>query len=105
MGIKDIHPSYAKVTFRPGICHVCRGAPSDLVYCSEMYKNKFIVRYGPYVAKTAIEKDISRKEAEDELRDKRKAEFCQRNRVELVYFRYDKEISKRMVIQRLKKCT
>jgi len=180
---KDIHPNYTKVTFRPGICHVCRGAPSDLVYCSEMYENKFIVRYGPYVAKTAIEKDISRREAEDELRDKlgiprglkwisevelykivkellpdkkvihqghpkwlgnqifdvwipdlnlaieyqgmqhyqsveffggeeglrntkdrdkRKVELCQRNRVELVYFRYDEEISKRMVIQRLK---
>ena len=35
-------------------------------------------------------------------RDKRKVEFCQRNRVELVYLRYDEEISKRMVIQRLK---
>jgi len=35
-------------------------------------------------------------------RDKRKTELCQRNRVELVYFRYDEEISKRMVIQRLK---
>ena len=35
-------------------------------------------------------------------RDKRKAELCQRNRVELVYFRYDEDISKRMVIQRLK---
>lgn len=55
--------------FRKGICHLCRKIPSDITYCHEMYGNKFIVRYGPYVERLAIEKGISSYEAEDHLRD------------------------------------
>lgn len=180
---EGLYSSDTRVAFRNGICHVCREVPSDLAYCNEMYRNKFIVRYGPYVVKMATERDISMREAEDELRDrlgiprglnwisevelykivkellpnkkvvhqgrpkwlgsqffdvwipdlnlaieyqgtqhyqpveffggeeglrntkardKRKAGLCQQNKVELVYFRYDEEINKIMVMQRLK---
>lgn len=61
--------AYERAGFREGICHICRKAPSDVVYCSEMYRNKFIVRYGPYIQRLAVEKDIDDREAEDQLRD------------------------------------
>ena len=55
--------------FRKGICHICRKVPSDITYCHEIYKNKFIVKYGPYVERLAIENGIDSGQAEDQLRD------------------------------------
>lgn len=61
--------TYETSEFREGLCHICRGVPSDLIYCSAMYRNEFIVRYGCYVRRVAIENDISEEEAENQLRD------------------------------------
>jgi hypothetical protein len=51
--------AYKAAQFREGLCHICRGVPSDLTYCSGMYRNEFMVRYGCYVQRVAIENEIS----------------------------------------------
>lgn len=56
--------------FRPNICHICTGTPSDLVYCHEMYGSKIKVHYGYYIKKTAIENSIDEREAENIIREK-----------------------------------
>jgi hypothetical protein len=61
--------TYTQRNFRRGICHICRGVPSDLTYCNEMYGNEFTVKYGSYVQRIANEKVIDSRQAEDILRD------------------------------------
>jgi len=60
---------YQKPQFREGICHLCRGIPSQLYYCNPMYGSDVMVHYGPYIKRTAIEKNIDQREAENEIRD------------------------------------
>ena len=59
----------AKARYRPEICHLCAGAPSDLFYCSPMYGSQIMVRYGAYIQKISIEKSISERDAENEVRE------------------------------------
>ena len=59
----------AKARYRPEICHLCAGAPSDLFYCSPMYGSQIKVRYGAYIQKISIEKSISERDAENEVRE------------------------------------
>jgi hypothetical protein len=61
--------AYQKSQFRDSICHLCRDLPSELFYCHPMYGSKVKVHYGPYIKRTAIEKDIEEHEAENEIRD------------------------------------
>lgn len=58
-----------KSQFRNGICHLCRDIPSELFYCHPMYGSNVKVHYGPYIKRTAIEKNIDEREAENEIRD------------------------------------
>jgi hypothetical protein len=60
--------AYQQAEFREGICHLCRDIPSELFYCHPMYGSKVMVHYGPYIKRTAIEKDIDEHEAENEIR-------------------------------------
>ena len=60
---------YQKSQFRGGICHLCRDIPSELFYCHPMYGSNVNVHYGPYIKRTAIEKNIDEREAENEIRD------------------------------------
>ena len=60
---------YDRAEFRSGICHLCRNVPSDLFYCSPMYGSNILVRYGPYIVRTSVEKQIPQREAENEIRD------------------------------------
>jgi hypothetical protein len=61
--------AYQKSQFREGICHLCRDIPSELFYCDPMYGSNVKVHYGPYIKRTAIEKNIDEREAENEIRD------------------------------------
>ncbi|MDD0853982.1 DUF2726 domain-containing protein [Halobacteriovorax sp. GB3] len=55
--------------YREAICHLCTNTPSNLTYCSSMYGSSIKVKYGPYIMRTSIEKDISEREAENEIRE------------------------------------
>jgi hypothetical protein len=55
--------------YRTGICHLCTGTPSNLLYCSPMYGSPVKVSYGAYIKKFAIAEDISERDAENEVRD------------------------------------
>lgn len=61
--------AYKQSEFKSGICHICRDTPSELFYCHPMYGSKVMVHYGPYIVRTAIEKGISQRVAENEIRD------------------------------------
>jgi hypothetical protein len=61
--------AYEGSEFRDGICHLCSGVPSELFYCHPMYGSKVMVHYGPYIMRTAIEKGIDEREAENEIRE------------------------------------
>ena len=54
--------------FRKGICHLCGDYASDLFYCDPMYGSKVMMRYGPYIQRTAIEKDLDVRSAENLIR-------------------------------------
>jgi hypothetical protein len=54
--------------FREGICHLCADYASDLYYCHPMYGSKVMVRYGPYIRRTAIEKGLDMRSAENLIR-------------------------------------
>lgn len=55
--------------YRDNTCHICTGENSDLFYCHPMYKSEVMVRYGAYIQKISIEKGISEREAENEVRE------------------------------------
>lgn len=55
--------------YRSGICHLCTGKPSTLLYCSPMYGSTVKVRYGAYIEKFAIAEGLSSRDAENKVRD------------------------------------
>jgi hypothetical protein len=55
--------------YRPDICHICTGTPSDLLYCAPIYGSAIKVRYGAYIEKFAIAEDLSVRDAENKVRD------------------------------------
>ncbi len=55
--------------YRPSICHLCTGKPSNLLYCSPMYGSAVKVRYGAYIEKFAIADGLSPRDAENKVRD------------------------------------
>ena len=55
--------------YRPGICHLCTGRPSTLLYCSPMYGSAVKVRYGAYMEKFALTESLSPRDAENRVRD------------------------------------
>ncbi|MGA9414148.1 MAG: hypothetical protein WBV60_05610 [Terriglobales bacterium] len=55
--------------YRPGICHLCTGKPSNLFYCSPMYGSAVKVRYGAYIEKFVIAEGLSPRDAENKVRD------------------------------------
>ena len=57
------------VQYRPRICHLCTGRPSNLLYCSPMYGSAVKVRYGAYIEKFAIAESLSPRNAENKVRD------------------------------------
>jgi len=63
------HAASAPIRYRKGICHLCTGTPSDLMYCAPMYGSAIKVRYGAYMEKFRIEEGISPREAENKVRD------------------------------------
>ncbi len=67
--VQNFLRSAAKARFRPEICHICTGKPSDLFYCSPMYGSQIKVRYGAYIQKVSIEKGISERDAENDVRE------------------------------------
>jgi len=72
---KEIHKHLKKalkeLKYKTDICHICNNTNSDLFYCVDMYGSSFQVKYGAYIEKLAIEKEISLREAENELREKK----------------------------------
>jgi hypothetical protein len=60
---------YERAKLRSGVCHLCRNVPSDLFYCAPMYGSNVLVRYGPYIVRTSVERQISQRDAENEIRD------------------------------------
>ena len=61
--------AYQNSQFREGICHLCRDIPSEIFYCNPMYGSNVKVHYGPYIRRTAVDKNIDEHEAENEIRD------------------------------------
>lgn len=59
----------SQANFKPEICHLCTGKPSDLFYCHPMYGSPVRVRYGAYIEKFAIAESISAHDAENKVRD------------------------------------
>lgn len=55
-------------SFKESICHICTNKNSDLMYCSKMYGSEIKVRYGAYIKKLEIEKEITERDAENEIR-------------------------------------
>lgn len=55
--------------YRPGLCHLCTGTPSNLLYCSPMYGSAVKVRYGAYMEKFAIAEGLPPRDAENRVRD------------------------------------
>jgi hypothetical protein len=55
--------------FRDGICHICTGTPSDLMFCSPMYGSPIKVKYGHHIRKLEIAEGIDEREAENRVRD------------------------------------
>jgi hypothetical protein len=55
-------------SFKNSICHICKNTNSNLIYCSKMYGSEVKVRYGAYIKKLEIEKEISERDAENEIR-------------------------------------
>lgn len=56
-------------SFKDSICHICTNTNSDLMYCHKMYGSAFKARYGAYIAKHALQEDISEREAENYIRE------------------------------------
>lgn len=65
----EITATKPEVHYRDGICHLCTGTPSDLLYCSPMYGSIVKVHYGAYIEKFAISESISARDAENKVRD------------------------------------
>ena len=65
---KFIDKEYSAV-YRPRICHLCTGRPSNLLYCSPIYGSPVKVRYGAYMQKFAIAESLSPHDAENRVRD------------------------------------
>jgi hypothetical protein len=57
------------IGYREGICHLCTGTPSTLIYCHPMYGSAIKVRYGAYIEKFAIAENLSSRDAENKVRD------------------------------------
>ena len=55
--------------FRPNICHICTGRPSDLLYCHPMYGSQVKVSHGAYIKKFEIAEEMSERDAENHVRD------------------------------------
>ena len=55
-------------SFKESICHICTNKNSDLMYGSKMYCSEVKVRYGAYIKKLEIEKEITERDAENEIR-------------------------------------
>ena len=58
---------HKNANYRKNICHLCRGVPSDLSYPGD--GNTFVGNYGFWIDRTAIEKGIDTRKAEDEIRE------------------------------------
>ncbi len=56
-------------SFKDNICHVCTGKNSDLLFCHKMYGSVFKTKYGAYIRKISIEKNIDERDAENMLRE------------------------------------
>ena len=71
--IVNEHPHVAQAlkesTYEDGICHLCTQTNSDLFFCHPMYGSAFMVKYGAYVRKFAIENDLDERSAENCVRD------------------------------------
>ena len=66
--VRNFLSTTAQARYRPEICHLCTESPSDLFYCSPMYGSQIKVRYGAYIQKISIEKGITERDAENEVR-------------------------------------
>lgn len=66
---QDLTNTGQSVCYRAGICQLCTGTPSSLLYCSPMYGSSIKVRYGAYIEKFAIAEDLSARDAENKVRD------------------------------------
>ena len=58
-----------EANYRAGICHLCMGRPSNLLYCSPMYGSTVKVHYGAYIENFAISEGLSAHAAENKVRD------------------------------------
>lgn len=58
----------ANAKARSGICQMCTGTKSSSRYCSEMYGSSVMVSYGWFIKRTAVEHDITDREAENLIR-------------------------------------
>ena len=70
----DLAHRFLKTTANPQyrliLAIFCTGASSTLFYCAPMYGSEIMVRYGAYIKKTAVEKDIPDRDAENEIRER-----------------------------------
>lgn len=68
-GTQEFTNTENPIRYRSGICHLCTGTPSSLLYCSPMYGSAIKVRYGAYIEKFAIAENLSARDAENRIRD------------------------------------
>lgn len=66
---QHITKALENTSFKNEICHICLKTNSDLFYCHEMYGSPIKVKYGAYIKKLAIEKNIDEREAENQIRE------------------------------------
>lgn len=61
--------SFDESEYRAGICHLCTGKPSNLLFCHPMYGSSVRVKYGAYMRKFEIQDELSERDAENKVRE------------------------------------
>lgn len=66
----DAEALLKQVAYKDGICHLCRKVPSSTRYRAPMYGGSDIYNfYYPYIYQRILQKNIDKKEAENEVRE------------------------------------
>jgi len=102
-GTRDRHVerALAKNSFKESICHLCTGTNSSLSFSNPMYGSVFKARYGAYITKVGIEKNLDDRAAENLVREmKGVAKIGERWVNETLLFNYIKMLFPNHVVER-----